>query len=147
MIGSPGVRNDLILKNAISKGVMSTEATINGVPYFQLGISINPGNSGGPVLDTSGDVIGVVTLKAANKEGLGFCIPFAQLKEKVANLKSLPEAAEQAKPAAPSQPTPVRFDIAGMRIGDRATEEFAYKHFPAKDKGKLDIDGHELTVR
>lgn len=30
------------------------------------------------------------------------------------------------------------FDIGGMRIGDKLTEEFAYSHCPAKDKGKAE---------
>jgi len=75
VIGSPGVSGELVLENAISRGVMSTKVTIGELDYYQLGIAINPGNSGGPVLDLDGHVIGVVTLKAPDKEGLGFSIP------------------------------------------------------------------------
>jgi len=75
VIGSPGFTNDIILENAISRGVVSTQVQIGGRAFYQLGISINSGNSGGPVLDKQGQVLGVVTLKAALQEGLGFCIP------------------------------------------------------------------------
>lgn len=80
VIGSPGLGGGALLQNAVSRGVMSTEITIHGLPYYQLGISINPGNSGGPAFDSDAQVIGVVTLKASEKEGLGFCIPVAEVR-------------------------------------------------------------------
>ncbi len=81
VIGNPGVKGEITLQNAISRGVMSTETILNGQKYYQLGISINSGNSGGPVIDSQGQVIGVVTLKATEKEGLGFCIPLNELND------------------------------------------------------------------
>jgi serine protease Do len=80
VIGNPGV-GDNLLQNAVSRGVMSTEITIGGQPYHQLGISINPGNSGGPVFDSDAQVIGVVTLKASGKEGLAFSIPVVEVRK------------------------------------------------------------------
>ncbi len=80
VIGSPGLGGGAVLPNAVSRGVMSTEITIHNQPYYQLGISINPGNSGGPAFDSDAQVIGVVTLKASEKEGLGFCIPVAEVR-------------------------------------------------------------------
>jgi S1-C subfamily serine protease len=78
-IGNPGAGAELILENAISKGVMSTRTSFEGQRYYQLGIAVNPGNSGGPVFDSSGAVIGVVTRKSARQEGLAFCIPVEEL--------------------------------------------------------------------
>ena len=75
-IGNPGLGNDQgFLKNALSKGVISTKTSVNGLEYFQLGISVNPGNSGGPVIDEQGKVVGMVTLKARMAEGVALCIP------------------------------------------------------------------------
>jgi S1-C subfamily serine protease len=95
VIGSPGVNNDVAIENAISKGVISTETTIDGETFRQLGISINPGNSGGPVLDSLGHVIGVVTLKALKQEGLAFCIPLNQLQESLARATTLSDTDRQ----------------------------------------------------
>lgn len=89
VIGSPGVSDQVVLQNAISRGIMSTKTSIEGKEFYQLGISINPGNSGGPAIDMAGKVVGIVTLKASKKEGLGFCIPPDQLLKEMESLKSV----------------------------------------------------------
>lgn len=38
---------------------------------------------------------------------------------------------------------PIPFDIGGMKIGDKLTEEFAYSHCPAKDEGKAERTCHK----
>ena len=98
VIGSPGLGDQTVLQNAISRGVMSTKTSFDGKEFYQLGISINPGNSGGPAIDMTGKVVGVVTLKASKKEGLGFCIPPDQLLKEMEYLKSVtPETIAKAQ--------------------------------------------------
>jgi S1-C subfamily serine protease len=82
-IGSPGLSGVLILQNAVSRGIVSTEVTFEGQQYFQLNISINGGNSGGPVLDMSGQVIGVITSKATLEEAVAFCITVPDLNDSI----------------------------------------------------------------
>jgi S1-C subfamily serine protease len=79
VIGNPGLGDEVVLENAISRGVMSSKTVIEGMNFLQLNMSINPGNSGGPVFDSSGRVIGVATLKATKAEALAFCIPAEDL--------------------------------------------------------------------
>ena len=55
----------------------STQVTIPDV--IQFSAAINPGNSGGPLLDSSGEVVGVTTAAVSNSEGLGFAIPASTL--------------------------------------------------------------------
>ena len=88
VIGSPGIGDGVVLENAISRGVMSTRATLEGQNFYQLGIAVNPGNSGGPVFDSSGRVIGVVTLKTEKQEALAFCVPIEDLQSALASLAS-----------------------------------------------------------
>lgn len=47
---------------------------------IQLAIPIEPGNSGGPLLDLQGRVHGILTLKSALTENLGFAMPINALK-------------------------------------------------------------------
>jgi S1-C subfamily serine protease len=79
VIGNPGLGDDVVLENAVTRGVMSSKAVVEGMNYLQLSMAVNPGNSGGPVFDSSGRVIGVVTLKSMKAEALAFCIPVEDL--------------------------------------------------------------------
>ena len=89
LIGNPGGLDDDdgTLENAVTKGVMSAETVIGGRPFYQMSIAVNGGNSGGPVFDVKGDVLGIVTLKAINQEGHGFCIPAKSVKASFVNAK------------------------------------------------------------
>jgi S1-C subfamily serine protease len=97
IIGSPGVGARVTLENAISRGVLSTRATVERQDYYQLSASINPGNSGGPVLDSAGKVVGVMSRKANDKEGLAFAIPWEDLHASVRSTESVkPGMADEA---------------------------------------------------
>ncbi len=79
VIGSPGVGGQLTLKNAVSRGIVSSMTKLNDHSFLQLSIPINPGNSGGPAFDPKGRVIGVVTLKTTRQEALAFAVPAEDL--------------------------------------------------------------------
>jgi S1-C subfamily serine protease len=79
VVGNPGLGDETVIENAISRGVMSSKTVIEGNNLLQMNISINPGNSGGPVFDSTGRVIGVATLNATKAEALAFCIPVEDL--------------------------------------------------------------------
>lgn len=88
IIGNPAVDRELVLKNAVLRGVMSSEATIRGQRFYQISASINPGNSGGPVLNKRAQVVAIATLKAEQQEGIAFGVPVADLRRAVAEVKA-----------------------------------------------------------
>jgi serine protease Do len=90
VIGNPGLGGEVVLENAISRGVMSSKTVLDGMNYHQMNISINPGNSGGPVFDSQGRVIGVATLKSNKTEAMGFCIPVEDVNAALGKLAKKP---------------------------------------------------------
>ncbi|MDL2226685.1 Do family serine endopeptidase [Deltaproteobacteria bacterium OttesenSCG-928-M10] len=91
------IGNPLGFDHTVTAGILSARGRSFGVgPYddfLQTDASINPGNSGGPLLNMSGEVIGINTMIATGggrtNIGIGFAIPtnlakgvITQLKEK-----------------------------------------------------------------
>ncbi|MFZ1249991.1 MAG: trypsin-like peptidase domain-containing protein [Candidatus Microsaccharimonas sp.] len=77
--------------NTVTSGIISgtgrpvTASTTDGqtetlTDLIQTDASINPGNSGGPLLNMSGQVIGVNTAIAEDANGIGFSIPINSTK-------------------------------------------------------------------
>ncbi len=80
-IGSP-----LGLERSVSEGIVSTRnRNMQGIVYIQTTAQINPGNSGGPLFNDKGQVVGVINMKLAFGEGLGFAIPVTYLKHFLRN--------------------------------------------------------------
>ncbi len=75
------IGNPLGFERTVTRGVVSAvNRTVGGSDMdglIQTDASINPGNSGGPLLDSSGQVIGINTLvvRASGASGLGFAVP------------------------------------------------------------------------
>jgi serine protease Do len=74
--------NPLGLEGSVSMGIVSSTARRlqpdDPTVYVQTDAPINPGNSGGPLVNTSGQVVGINTFiltQSGGSEGLGFAIP------------------------------------------------------------------------
>jgi S1-C subfamily serine protease len=67
--------------SALNRPVSTGETMFDSM--IQTDASINPGNSGGPLLDSSGDVIGinaVILSQSGGSQGIGFAIPINEAK-------------------------------------------------------------------
>lgn len=78
-------------QGTITVGVVSgVERPMNNNGYtmslIQTDASVNGGNSGGPLINSFGEVIGVVNAKIATAEGLGFAIPINPIKGVIESL-------------------------------------------------------------
>jgi regulator of sirC expression with transglutaminase-like and TPR domain len=75
-----GLGNPQGLKHSVVGGVVSGKRIIDGRAMIQLAIPMEPGNSGGPLLDRFGRAQGILTMKSAVTENLGFAMPINALK-------------------------------------------------------------------
>ena len=84
-------------KNTVTTGIISGlgRGISAGSPYagsvekldnvIQTDAAINPGNSGGPLLNSSGEAIGINTAVSAEGQNIGFAIPSNVVKNLIAN--------------------------------------------------------------
>lgn len=94
--------------HTITVGVLSAKERPINIPdaqgvrqyehLLQTDASINPGNSGGPLLNTSGEVIGINTAVSTDAQGIGFAIPTSTIKEVVDTLKANEEIPKEPVP-------------------------------------------------
>jgi S1-C subfamily serine protease len=170
------IGNPFGLSGTMTRGIISSIRSIrnaDGAPIedaIQTDAAINPGNSGGPLLNSSGEVIGINTMIASNgadqSSGIGFAIPINTAKAVLADLIRYgrvkrpelgidsydigPDLASQMGLAADSGVLiqSVRHGGAAERAGLRGGNEQAYVGNTAIMLGGdliVAIDGHEVT--
>ena len=91
-VGSPlGTFNDTVTNGIVSALDRTIQVSEPGAQQqtrlsglIQTDAAINPGNSGGPLLDASGNVIGLITAQASGAQGVGFAVPINQAKSLLA---------------------------------------------------------------
>ena len=75
--------------SALGRSLKTGEQTY--YDFIQTDASINPGNSGGPLLNLSGDLIGINTAIYQKAQGIGFAIPINRARRIVTDLISYGE--------------------------------------------------------
>jgi S1-C subfamily serine protease len=92
--GTPTVTSGIVsaLGRTVTAGSDTSSETLNNM--IQTDAAINPGNSGGPLLDSSGDVIGMNTAVAGtlpdgtSAQNIGFAIPDATIEALLKHLEA-----------------------------------------------------------
>ncbi|MBP3985672.1 DegQ family serine endoprotease [Pseudoxanthomonas helianthi] len=77
-IGSPFGMDHSVTAGIVSAVGRSQGADQRYVPFIQTDVAINPGNSGGPLLNTSGEVVGInsqIFSRSGGYMGISFAIP------------------------------------------------------------------------
>lgn len=74
-IGSP-----LGLESSVSNGIVSAIREEGGRKWIQTTAAASVGNSGGPLINSSGEVLGVVAWKLVGGENLNFAVPSNSVK-------------------------------------------------------------------
>jgi S1-C subfamily serine protease len=93
--GSPTVTSGIIsaLGRTVTATIPTTGASETLTDMIQTDAAINPGNSGGPLVDSSGDVVGMDTATAGDTSdgtqavGIGFAIPSEDLRAALPGLE------------------------------------------------------------
>jgi S1-C subfamily serine protease len=83
-IGSPQE-----LQGTMTAGIVSAireDPFSGGYRVIQTDASFNPGNSGGPLLNTKGEVIGIVSYKWRDSPGLNFALPINDVRNMMSSL-------------------------------------------------------------
>jgi len=75
------------LQSTVTIGVISGIREVEGFKVLQTDAAANPGNSGGPLLNTAGQVVGVLDFKIADGESLNFAVPINYVNGMLANLQ------------------------------------------------------------
>lgn len=73
--------NPLGLRYSVVSGIVSEVRPIDGEEMIQLAMPIERGNSGGPLVDAEGRVRGIVNMKSAVTDNLGYAIPVTALRD------------------------------------------------------------------
>jgi hypothetical protein len=93
------VGNPRGLEGTFSQGIVSSIRNIDSQTILQITAPISPGSSGGPILNESGEVIGVAVATFKDGQNLNFAIPASYLSTTVLAEKPLPFASAPKKPS------------------------------------------------
>ena len=87
-IGSP-----FGLDNTVTAGIVSAKSRDTGdyLPFIQTDVAVNPGNSGGPLINLSGEVVGInsqIYSRTGGFMGISFAIPIDEVMRVVEQLRT-----------------------------------------------------------
>lgn len=72
--------------SALNRTITTEQATITNI--IQTTAPLNPGNSGGPLMNYSGQVVGMATAIVEDSQGIGFAIPSDAIMQDIAEIMS-----------------------------------------------------------
>ncbi len=93
------IGNPYGLEGSVSNGIVSAVREIPGYgKIIQITAAISPGSSGSPVVNMSGQVIGVATLQGAEGQNLNFAVPAERISQlKISEVQTFASLASEAQ--------------------------------------------------
>jgi hypothetical protein len=147
------VGNPRGLEGTFSQGIVSSIRHIDSGTLLQITAPISPGSSGGPILNESGEVVGVAVATFKDGQNLNFAIPASYVSTMNLTEKPLPFVSAPKKPVAvPSSTLPqspsdfVQQFVADLASNDLNTqlryyaERISYYEFGRVDKTAVSRD-------
>lgn len=75
------------LEGTVTAGILSSVRNIgDGFRVLQTDAAVNPGNSGGPLVNNTGQAVGVISFMLRSSQGLNFAIPINYVRDLLNNL-------------------------------------------------------------
>jgi serine protease Do len=114
---------------------------------LQTDVAVNPGNSGGPLVDSNGRVVGVVSAKRTDAQGMSYAVEASTATPHLSNPANMdqPAAGTCDLPLGPEDP-----DAAGLPDDDRLVEGVARTfatYFDGINNGDYQAAWHQLSPR
>ncbi len=148
------IGNPFGLKQTVTVGVVSAKGrTIGAGPYddfIQTDASINPGNSGGPLINMSGEVVGINTAIISSGQGIGFAIPINMARNIMEQLKEKGSVTRGWLGVQIQTITPELAESLGLSDAKGALIAGVFKDDPADQAGikvgdvVIGFDGHKI---
>ncbi|WP_051110914.1 S1C family serine protease [Herbaspirillum frisingense] len=115
-LSEPGIGEDVYalgsplgdaFNTTLTRGILSGVRTVRDLDFLQSDVAILPGSSGGPLLDKSGQVIGITVagLGAKGLAGMNFFIPVGSALQRL-NLQLLDRPSSPMPQSSPSRSSP-----------------------------------------
>lgn len=139
------------LDHTVTTGVVSAKGrpvTIENRNYknlIQTDAAINPGNSGGPLLNMSGQVIGINTAVNAEAQGIGFAIPINTVSDVLSQLMS---GSKVVRPYMGIQMTDINSDvISQLNLPSDTSGVLVVKVLPGTPAEKAGLQEGDIIVK
>ena len=109
-----------VFQNTVTRGIISAVRRVGSTVVLQTDAAINPGNSGGPLLNRSGEVVGITTLKVTGSaESLGFAVAIDHARALLSGGRPVDPSLASGTPSS----TPLAPAFAGRSTTDQMRQE------------------------